>query len=224
MVTRIALALLTVTLLVPKSFGAQPEHTTVSGRPTAQVGVETVAKEKEAAETGESPSLLPAADKDTWWAAFWVVIIFVILLIILYFTAWKQVLAGLKSREGRIRKDIADAESSRVKSEAALRDLNGQLASADKKVQELIAKAIADGEKLATSIKMNAQQEAESAKERAQRDIEASKNQAIAEFNTYAANLATDIAGKILRRSLNPEDQKDLVSRSLEQMQTLSKN
>jgi len=156
--------------------------------------------------------------------ALWVFIIFVVLLAILYPTAWKSVLAGLKAREERIRKDIADAEAARGKAEMTLREYNSQLAQAEKKVQDMIAKAIADGEKMATSIKMNAQQEAESAKERATRDIEASKNQAIAEFNAYAANLATDIASKILRRTLNPEDQKDLVNRSLEQMQTLSKN
>jgi len=156
--------------------------------------------------------------------ALWVFIIFVVLLAILYPTAWKSVLAGLKAREDRIRKDIAEAESARAKAQTTLQEYNSQLSQAEKKVQELISKAIADGEKLATSIKMNAQQEAESAKERAQRDIEASKNQAISEFNTYAANLATDIASKILRRTLNPEDQKDLVNRSLDQLQALSKN
>src|SRR5213076_786236 len=97
-------------------------------------------------------------------------------------------------RENRIRKDIAEAENARTKAEMLLRDYNAQLASAEKKVQEMIAKAVADGEKLATSIKMTAQHEAEEAKERAQRDIEASKNQAITEFNHYAVTLATEVA------------------------------
>ena len=36
--------------------------------------------------------------------------------------------------------------------------------------------------------------------------------------------LATDVAEKILRRNLNPDDQRDLVNRSLEQLQTLRNN
>ena len=45
--------------------------------------------------------------------AVWVVVIFVLLLAVLYPTAWRAILAGLKAREERIRKDIADAEAAR---------------------------------------------------------------------------------------------------------------
>jgi F-type H+-transporting ATPase subunit b len=85
----------------------------------------------------------------------------------------------------------------------------------------MLAKAQSDGEKLATNIRMQAQQEAEEAKERAQRDIEASKNAAIAEIRNETAELATSIASKILRRNLNPDDQRQLVKESLEQLQTI---
>src|SRR5512132_128505 len=50
--------------------------------------------------------LLPdPSDAQTWYAALWVLIIFLVLLAVLYPTAWKNVLAGLKAREERIRKD-----------------------------------------------------------------------------------------------------------------------
>ena len=47
-------------------------------------------------------------------SALWVVIIFVVMLMILYPTAWRNVLEGLKKREERIRKDIAEAEAART--------------------------------------------------------------------------------------------------------------
>ena len=50
------------------------------------------------------------------------------------------------------------------------------------------------------------------------------KNQALAEVYEKTADLATSVAEKIIRRNLNPEDQRDLVARSLEQLQTVSKN
>jgi F-type H+-transporting ATPase subunit b len=172
----------------------------------------------------EKPPLLPKLDDPgTWWSALWVVIIFVILLAVLYPTAWKNVLAGLKAREERIRKDIADAEASRARAEATLKDYNGQLAAAEKRVQEMLSKAVIDGEKLATNIKMSAQKEAEEAKERATREIESAKNQALAEVYEQTANLATSVAEKILRRNLNADDQKDLVRTSLDQMQTIGR-
>jgi F-type H+-transporting ATPase subunit b len=156
--------------------------------------------------------------------AVWIVIIFLVLLAILYKTAWKNVLAGLKAREERIRKDIADAEAARAKSEAALKEYNAQLATAEQKVREMIQAAVAEGERISTQIKMQAQQESEAAKERATKEIESAKKQAIQEIYAEAANLSTTIAEKILRRALNADDQRDLVNRSLEQLQGVGKN
>ena len=161
---------------------------------------------------------------DTIATAVWVLVIFVVMLAILYKTAWKNVLAGLKAREQRIRKDIADAEAARAKAEATLREYNAQLATAEGKVREMISAAAIEGERISTQIKMQAQQECETAKERATKDIETAKKQAIQEIYAEAANLSTNIAEKILRRNLNADDQRDLISRSLEQLQGVGKN
>jgi F-type H+-transporting ATPase subunit b len=156
--------------------------------------------------------------------ALWVLVIFVVLVVVLQRTAWKNVLAGLKARENRIRKDIADAEAARLKAESTLREYNQQLSDAEGKVREILAKAAADAERLGQSIRMQAQKESEEIKERATQEIEASKTQAISEIYETAANLATSVAEKILRRNLNVDDQRDLVTRSLDQMQELGKN
>jgi F-type H+-transporting ATPase subunit b len=171
------------------------------------------------------PGLLPipphAVDIEQ---AVWVLVIFIVLVFVLYRTAWKNVLAGLKAREDRIRKDIADAEAARLKAEAALREYTQTLTDAEGKVRDILARAAADAERLGQSIRMQAQSESEEIKERANREIEASKNQALREIYEQAANLSTSIAEKILRRNLNVDDQRDLVTRSLEQMQELGKN
>jgi len=166
--------------------------------------------------------LLPnAKDPQTWWAAVWVLIIFVVLLAVLYPTAWKNVLAGLKAREDRIRKDIADAEAARGRAEATLKEYNAQLATAENRVRDMLAKATADGEAIAANLRTRAQQEAEETKERAMRDIDAARDQAVAQIHEQAAVLATSVAEKILRRNLNPDDQRDLVAQSLNQLQTV---
>ena len=172
----------------------------------------------------DKPGLLPnPASRETWMQALWTVIIFVVLLAILYPTAWKSVLAGLKAREQRIREDIANAEASRKRAEETLREYNARLATAENNVREMLAKATADGERLATTIRMQAQKEAEEAKERAMKDIESARETAVRQVREEAVNLATLMAEKVLRRNLNPDDQRELLRGSLEQMQTIGK-
>ena len=149
----------------------------------------------------------------------WVLVIFIVLAVILYRTAWKNVLAGLKAREERIRGDIAQAEAARLKAEATLKEYNQQLAKAEMRVQEIIGKATSDAEQIATSIRARAQQESEEIKERATRDIEAAREQALSEIYQQTADLATRVAEKIIRRNLNAEDQRELVNQSLQELQ-----
>jgi F-type H+-transporting ATPase subunit b len=167
------------------------------------------------------PSNLHEAKEYFLAPAIWTLVIFVIMLAILYPTAWKNVLAGLKKREERIRKDIGDAEAARAKAEATLREYNTQLAAAEQRVRKMLTEATADGEKLATTIRMQAQQEAEQIKERTTKDLAAATEAAKREFREYAATVATSIAEKIIRRNLNAADQEALVRESLEELQTV---
>jgi F-type H+-transporting ATPase subunit b len=156
-------------------------------------------------------------------SAVWVLIIFVVLLAILYPTAWKNVLAGLKQREARIRNDIAEAEAARAKAEATLKEYNSQLAKAEARVREMLSNATHEGEKLAEAIQAKGQAEAEETRQRAIREIEAAKKQAITEIYAQAAQLSTSVAEKILRRAINVEDQRELVKRSLEELETVGR-
>jgi len=70
-------------------------------------------------------------------------------------------------------------------------------------------------------MKMQAQKEAEEAKDRATRDIETARKNAVADIYAQAADLSTSIAAKILRRNLNPDDQRQLVEASLQQFQSV---
>jgi F-type H+-transporting ATPase subunit b len=150
----------------------------------------------------------------------WVLVIFIVVAVILYRTAWKNVLAGLKGREERIRKDISDAEAARSKAEATLQEYNKQLATAEQKARDLLNKATADAESLATQIRARAQQESEETKERAVKEIEVARDQALSEIYQQVADLSTRVAEKIIRRNLNADDQRDLVNQSLQELQT----
>jgi F-type H+-transporting ATPase subunit b len=166
----------------------------------------------------EGPGLL---DFD-FGSALWVLVIFLGVVIILYKTAWKNVLAGLKAREDRIRSAITDADTARAKGEEALKEYNAQLATAESQVRALLSAATIEAEKISAGIRTRAQQEAEEIKERAMKEIESSKRQALSEIYEQTANLATSVAEKILRRNLNADDQRDLVKQSLDELQAVN--
>jgi F-type H+-transporting ATPase subunit b len=168
----------------------------------------------------ETPGLI-ATPNQGLITAVTTLIVFCALLAILGKFAWGPIASGLQAREDKIRKDIADAEAARKRAEETLGQYNQQLATAERQVRDILAKAGADAEKIATSMKMQAQQEAEEIKERATRDIENARKQALNDIYAQAAELSTNIASKILRRNLNADDQRDLVNSSLEQLQTV---
>ena len=148
-------------------------------------------------------------------------IIFVLLLVVLGKYAWGPIASGLQAREEKIRKDIADAEAARARAEQTLAEYNKRLATAEGEVRDIIGRATADAERVATGIRARAEQEAEERLERARREIDAAQKQAIAQVHAETATLATAVAEKILRRNLNADDQRDLVNQSLEQLQTI---
>ena len=234
------LAALAVGVLGFGAFAAEVPATTPhgTGEATAQAGNEVrhptqgiepaksehaAGAEHKAGEHGD-PELIPKPKALQIVTSVTTLLIFIGLLIILSKYAWGPIVSGLKHREDKIRKDIKDAEETRLRAEKTLKDYQAQLATAQKQVQALIGKATADAQALATSIRMNAQQEAEEAKERAQKEIETAKNQALAEIYDQAANLATNVAEKILRRNLNADDQRELVRSSIEQLKDVNAN
>jgi F-type H+-transporting ATPase subunit b len=175
---------------------------------------------EEASKAGEATSPLYGTSQGIVTGVV-TIVIFALLVAILGKYAWGPILSGLKAREEKIRKDIADAEAARAKAQATLDEYNRQLATAEQKVREMIAQATRDGENLATQIRARAQQEAEETKERAIKDIDAARDQALSEIYQQTADLATRVAEKIIRRNLNADDQRDLVNQSLQELQTV---
>ena len=167
----------------------------------------------------EKAELLRGADKGGLINAITTLIVFLVLVAVLGKYAWGPIAGGLKAREDKIRQDIAEAEAARARSEATLREYQTQLATAEQKVRDLLAKATTDAEQIASGIRTRAQQDAEESKEKATREIDAARRDAVRQVHEQAAVLATNVAEKILRRNLNADDQRDLVAASLDQLQ-----
>lgn len=150
--------------------------------------------------------------------ALWSLITFVVFLFVLSKLAWKPLIAGLDQREARIRQDIADAETNRLKSEELLKSYDQKLAAVEHQVKEILAEARRDAETTRMQIVQAAQQEAEATRERAVGEINRAKDQALSELSGYLEGLVSEATSRVLSQSLSGPDHERLVREALAEL------
>lgn len=157
----------------------------------------------------ESPDLLKVSGPLvtlTW-------VTFAIMCVILYKVAWKPILKGLDQREQSIRKAMEDAEKARVEL-AAIEVRNRQmLAEAAAKGREMIEEARGAATQAAEGIQQRAREESQAILENARREIEASVAKARASLRAESAELAVQLAEKVLGEALDPVRGRALVEK-----------
>ncbi|MEM6750497.1 MAG: F0F1 ATP synthase subunit B [Planctomycetota bacterium] len=149
---------------------------------------------------------------------------FLILFGVLAFLVWPKILGGLKAREDKMRGDLTDAERAKADAEAALADYQAKLSEARQEAQQLVDQARKDAEQLGAKLKAETEAEITRMKDRATAEIAQAQDQALGEVYGRLAELSTQIAGKILQREINPDDQQRLVDESLQQLSSASNN
>ena len=154
----------------------------------------------------------------TPYQAIAAIIVFLVVLLLLKKLAWGPILTGLQDRENKIKGDLQAAEKAALDAKATLEDYRRQLANAADEGRKLIEQAKNDAQRVATTQREQAAAEIAVAKQRAEADIRAAKEQALAEVYEQSAILATNVAGKILRREITSTDQQALVRESLAEM------
>ncbi len=148
------------------------------------------------------------------------VIVFLLLLLVLKKLAWGPILKGLQDRENRIKADLERAERSAKEAVAKLAEYEAQLAKARTEVVAIIDKGRQDAEAIAHRMADETQEGIVAARKRAEAEIQHAKEQALADVYTQIARLSTQVAGRIVKREIKPEDQHDLVREAVNKLQT----
>ena len=91
-------------------------------------------------------------------------------------------------------------------------------AKAREEAGQMIAKARTDAKAVADELRSRNEAELTEMKQRATREIESAKQAAIGSLHAEASNLAVAIAGKILQREINSNDQQMLVDQSIQEL------
>jgi F-type H+-transporting ATPase subunit b len=147
--------------------------------------------------------------------AIWTLIVFVVLLVVLKKFAWGPILAGLESRESGIANHIAQAERNHEEAKKLLAQYEQKLASAANDVRDLMEEARRDADHTRQSILAEAKAGAEAERDRALRDIETATDQAMESLAERSAQLAVDLAGKILQSKLSAADHTKLIQEAV---------
>lgn len=172
---------------------------------------------------GISPLLLAASESPSPFAgnlgnAIWTLTIFVIVLLVLGKFAWGPILAGLQRREQFIRESLSSAKSDREAAETQLREYEQRLLAAREEGSKIVEEGRRDAEVVKRRIEEEARSAGDAMIERARREIELARDTALRELYEKSADLATNVAGSILRRQLSGEDHARLVREALEEL------
>lgn len=156
-----------------------------------------------------------------WMPAVTTLVVFLIAFGFLYVKVWPKIIKALDDRERKIREDIESAETAREQAKAALAAYEEELAGAREEAGKIIAKAKVDAKAVAEQLRTRNETELTEMRDRATREIETAKRIALTELHGEAANLAAEIAGKILQRQITPQDQQRLIDESLRELTSL---
>lgn len=149
------------------------------------------------------------------------ILVFLFVIAVLGAKVWPAISSGLDDRSNKIRSEIEAAEKARKQAAEALAQYEASLAQARTEAAKLIEQTKAQQSQLAAELRAKSEIELNAMRERAVKEIQQAKQAAVAELYTDATNLATMVAGKILKREINSQDQQRLVEESLGQLQGL---
>jgi F-type H+-transporting ATPase subunit b len=151
------------------------------------------------------------------WAdqAIWTLVVFGALLFILWKFAWAPMRDGLVKRERSIRQAFEDARQAREETDRVRAELAGERARANDEARRIRDEARQAAERIKADLEARGKAEIEAERDRLHRELQTETAQAWAQLKDQTVAVAMLIAAKVIRRQLNPDDQRNLLSEAL---------
>lgn len=154
--------------------------------------------------------------------AIWTIVIFVLVLVVLGKFAWTPILGALQKREDYIRDALEKAKRDREEAEARLREYIQKVEAARAEATAIVQEGRRDAEVLKQRLEEKAHEEADAMMARAKREIQIASDTAVKNLYSLTANLATDVASRIIRKELTAADHERLVAEAIEELETVT--
>ena len=172
--------------------------------------------------TGRVESLQAERPKNilalSWDLGLWTIIVFALLLFVLRKLAWTPWLEATQRREQNTKAALAEAQQARVQAERLRADLQAQMDRAAEKVRGILDEARAAAQRATDDMMNKARAEIQNERGRLHREIGMARDEALQVIWSQAAQLATLISAKAIRRQLNSDDHRRLVDEAIAEL------
>ena len=145
------------------------------------------------------------------------IINFGVLFILLYFLAYKPILKMLDTRAQKIKESMDQTNLVKDQAAQAVEESKRIVESGIKEGQELISRATRAGDDVRQQSQQKAQEEAQALINRARDEIQRERDEAIDGVRREFADLTVLAAGKVIERSLDKEQHRELIEKVLEE-------
>jgi F-type H+-transporting ATPase subunit b len=150
--------------------------------------------------------------------SLWTAITFLILVVLLSKFAWGPIVKMLDERERTIREAIDAAKKERAEAERLLAEQKRSLAQAQREAAELAKRNQAEVEAFRAELTSRARKEADELVASARRQIQEEKSKAVSEIKAQVADLAIEVARKLIKVNLDEKTQRVLVEEYISQL------
>ncbi|HWC03350.1 MAG TPA: F0F1 ATP synthase subunit B [Methylomirabilota bacterium] len=140
---------------------------------------------------------------------------FLLLLAVLYKLLYRPLLGALEGRSAAIQQQLAEAQGAREEAQRALGAMEERIRTAQAEAQALRERALREAAELRERLSGEARQEATRLVEAAQAQVGQEVRRARTELRAEVGALATQIAERLVRKSLSDEDHQRLVREAL---------
>ena len=147
--------------------------------------------------------------------AIYTFVVFLLLLAILWKFAWGPIAAGLEKREKGIADNIAAAQKAAEEAKRLTAEYEARLADAGDEIRRMLDGARKDAEAARQEIVEDAREKAAVERDRAVREIELATDKALEQLAQKSADMAVELAGKIVQAELSPADHAALIRQAV---------
>jgi len=147
--------------------------------------------------------------------SLWTILVFLVLLGVLGKFAWGPIMEGLNKREQSIARDKHEAELARKEAAELRTRLDAELARANAEIRQMIDKARQDAQATANEELARGKAELQAERQRSFNDLSIARDHALKEIWTQAAEMATLVSAKAIKKNLTEQDHRALVNEAL---------
>ncbi len=141
---------------------------------------------------------------------------------IIFFFMWKWVLPRvntlLEERRQKIQGEMEKAEQAHHEADEELSQYKAQLANAAEEANRIIEEARKTAEQLRADLQARAEQESQAIVARAQEEIRAERDRVFQELRTQVAQIAVELAGKVVGQELDTTTHTRLIDEYIDQV------